>query len=172
MFAVRCTRKLLNRGAPKVLATPVTPTTVLGDWYANIVFARPEQLVVCISSKTLLPVVVTAKDVKHLPERVAEAAATILTSIGVPLEDVASERSEMVEGYLATTADRRVLGSLNDFVFHFERGAASDSGMSIHDRTMRLARMPCSALEDVFPSDATLAAFAAKRALRVSGTAA
>ena len=172
MFAVRCTRKLLDRGAPRPLITPVPPTTVLGDWYANIVFARPERLVVCISERTLLPVIVTAKDVKHLPERVAEAAEQILTAIGVPQADVEAELSEMSAGYLAATADRRILGSLNDFVFHFEHGAGSHSELTIHERTLRLAQMPCGALEYVFPSDATVAAFAANRALKAARSAA
>lgn len=166
MFSVRCTRKLLKRGAPKKLPVPVPATTVLGDWYANIVFTRPEQLVVCISARTLLPVIVTAKDIKHLPDRVAEAAGRVLKSIGVAQEDIDAELSEMSGGCLATTEDRRILGSLNDFVFHFEHGAGSHPELSIHERTLRLAGMPCGALEYVFPSEATVAAFAANRTLR------
>ena len=172
MFAVRCTRKLLNRGAPKSLSAPTPPTTVLGDWYANIVFTRPEQVVVCISERTLLPVIVTAKDIKRLPERLAAAAGMILTSIGASPEDVDAEHSEMRVGCLATTANRRVLGYLNDFVFHFEHGAGSQAELSIHERTLRLARMPCAALEYAYPTEATLAAFATNRALRAAQSAA
>ena len=172
MFAVRCTRKLLNRGAPKSLSAPAPPTTVLGDWYANIVFTRPEQVVVCISERTLLPVIVTAKDIKRLPERLAAAAGVILVSIGASPEDVDAELSEMRVGCLATTASRRVLGYLNDFVFHFEHGAGSQAELSIHERTLRLARMPCAALEYAYPTEATLAAFATNRALRAAQSAA
>ena len=172
MFAVRCTRKLLDRGAPKALAAPVPPTTVLGDWYANIVFTRSEHLVVCVSERTLLPVVVAAKDVKRLPERVAAEAGMILTAIGVPAADVEAEMAEMRVGYLAATADRRILGSLNDFVFHFEHGAGSHPELNIRERTLRLARMPCGKLEYAFPTEATLAAFATNRALKAAKNAA
>jgi len=172
MFAIRCTRKLLDRGAPKPLIAPVPPTTVLGDWYANIVFARPEQLVVCISERTLLPVIVKAKDISHLPQRVAAATAVILREIGVPQQDADAEFAEMKEGYLASTADRHVLGSLNDFVFHFQHGAGSHADLSIFARTLRLARMPCATLEYAYPTEATLAAFAASRALKAAKSAA
>ena len=171
MFAVRCTRKLLERGAPKVLDKPAPPTTVLGDWYANIVVTRAEHLVVCISEKTLLPVVVTAKDVKHLPERLSAAVRTMLAAVGVSEVQIESELLEMRAGYLATTQDRRVLGCLNDFVFHFKHGAGSFPELSNHERALRLARMPCSILEYAFPSEATLAAFSARQAIRAASKA-
>ena len=152
MFAVRCTRKLLDRGALKQLDTPVQATTVLGDWYANIVVTRPEHLVVCISEKTLLPVVVTAKDIKHLPERLSAAAKTMLAAVGISEKEIARELLEMRAGYLATTQDRRVLGCLNDFVLHFKYGAASYPELSNHERALRLAQMPCSKLEYGSPS--------------------
>lgn len=166
MFAVRCTRKLLDRGAPKSLPVAMPPTTVLGDWYANIVFTRPEQMVVCISERTLLPVVVTAKDIKRLPERLAEATGRVLASIGVPSEDIEAELAEMSVGYLAATANRRVLGSLHDFIFHFEHGTGSQVELGVHERTLRMARMPCAALEFAYPSETTLAAFQASRVLK------
>ena len=171
MFAVRCTRKLLDRGAPRLLTKPVPPTTVLGDWYANIVVTRPEHLVVCISERTLLPVIVTAKDVKQLPERLATAVKTMLAAVGVSEEDVAAEGLEMGAGYLATTEDRRVLGCLNDFVVHFKHGAGSDPDLNVQERALRLARMPCSRLGFAFPSEATVAAFATRRAIKAASNA-
>ncbi len=172
MFAIRCTRKLLDRVALKALPAPVPPTTVLGDWYANLVFTRPEQYVVCISERTLLPLVVTARDTKGLPTRIAAAAAEVLRAVGVCEEDVSAETTEMGVAYFAKTADRRVLGSLNDFVFHFEHGTGSDSRMSTLERTLCMARMPCGALEYAYPSEATLAAFAASKLLKAAGSAA
>jgi hypothetical protein len=172
MYAIRCTQKLLDRGAPPPVQSPTAPTTVLGDWYANIIFTRPEQLVICISQKTLLPVVVPAKDIKRLPERVLAAAEAMLTAIGVSSEDVELELDEMQKAVFAKTADRRVLGSLNDFVFHFQHGTGSDKGMTLHERALCLARMPCGALDYAYPTEATLAAFSAGRALKAAMRAA
>jgi hypothetical protein len=172
MYAVRCTRKLLDRAAPKDLVLPAAPTNVLGDWYANIVFARPEQLVMCMSQRTLLPVIVTAKDIKHLPKRIATAVEQMLNAIGVPTDDVAAELSKMQEAVFAKTADRRALGSLNDFVFHLQHGTGSHPDMSLNERALRMARMPCGALGYAYPSEATLAAFVASKALKAAASAA
>lgn len=45
------------------------PTTALGDWYANILFLRPQQLVLCVSERTLLPVVISGKEFESLPRQ-------------------------------------------------------------------------------------------------------
>jgi hypothetical protein len=172
MFAIRCTRKLLNRGAPAVLEAPVAPTTLLGDWYANVVFTRPEQLVVCIAERTLLPVVVTAKDVKGLPGRVAAAAREMLSAVGIGPGHIAAEVEAMECGYLAVTANRRVLGSLNDFMFHFEHEYYAHPGLTLHERALSLAEMPCGAIEYAYPSEATRALFASAQAIRAAQSAA
>ena len=44
MVTLHCTRKLLARAGGSSKAETSLSTTVLGDWYANLVFARPEQL--------------------------------------------------------------------------------------------------------------------------------
>ena len=171
MFALRCTRKLLNRGAPEVLEAPVPPTTLLGDWYANVLFTRPEHLVLCLSERTLLPVVVTAKDVKKLPYRVAEAAAKVLGAIGIDPDHVAEEVRKMEHGYLAVTANRKVLGSLNDFMFHLEHGLHMRPGLTLHERALCLSEMPSAAIEFAFPSEATRALFSATIVMRAAQSA-
>jgi hypothetical protein len=171
MYAIRCTRKLLDRGAPKPLAPEAVATTVLGDWYANIVFERPEQLVVCISERTLLPVIVTAKDFKGLPGRIAAAAEKMLKAIGISDEDIADEIVAMQQSYIAKTIDRRVLGSLNDFVYHVQDGTASWRQDTLHDRAFRLAHLPCAVLQFAYPSEATLAAFIARKAVNAARAA-
>ena len=172
MFAIRCTRKLLRRGAPAILEAPVPPTTVLGDWYANVLFARPEHLVVCISERTLLPVVVTAKDIKHLPSRIASAVRDMLFALGVPASQVEAELREMEFGYLAVTANRKVLGSLNEFMFQFEHAYHHYPNLTLHQRALRLAEMPCGAIEHAFPTEATRALFKAHGIVRKASSAA
>ena len=172
MYAIRCTKKLLDRGAPMPLAPESSPTTLLGDWYANIVIAKPMHVVVCVSERTLLPVLVTAKDIKSLPARLADAAKEMLRSIGVPKEDIDAECIEMNVSYFAKTSSRKILGSLNDFVFHFQHGVGSHSDQNLHERALRMARMPCSVLDFSYPSEATVAAFATSKAIRAAAGAA
>jgi hypothetical protein len=96
LFAIRCTKKLLVRGDLPVAAAPLPATAMLGDWYANILITRPQHLVLCISERTLLPVVVAAKDLKALPKRLTEAVQHMLTRIGVPENLVQAELQEML----------------------------------------------------------------------------
>jgi hypothetical protein len=172
MYSIRCTRKLLDRGAPIRLPPESASTTVLGDWYANIVFERPEQLIVCISERTLLPVIVLAKDFKRLPDRIAAAVETMLKAIRLPDQDIVEEISDMQQNHFAKTTDRRVLGSLNDFVFHVQDGTASRREDTLHERALRLAQMPCSVLQYSYPSESALAAFIANNALKAARGAA
>jgi hypothetical protein len=155
-----------------VLQTPAASTTLLGDWYANILFVRPEHLVLCLSEKTLLPVIVQAKDVKSLPRRVAEATEQVLRAVGIPEAEIEAELAEMQQGYLATTASRKVLGCLNDFMFHFELQYKELSGLTLLEHALRLAEMPSAVLEFAFPNEATSALFATQRALRSAAGAA
>jgi hypothetical protein len=150
----------------------VPPTTVLGDWYANTVFTRPEHVVVCVCERTLLPVIVAAKDVRRLPARVAAAARDMLLAIGIPSTDVAAEFREMEDGYLAVTANRKVLGSLNDFIFHFEHAYHARPDLTLHERALRLAEMPSGALQYAFPTEATRALFASSHVIRGAKSAA
>jgi hypothetical protein len=172
MHAIRCTKKLLDRGATLPLAAERPATTILGDWYANIVVARPMHVVVCISEITLLPVVVTAKNFESLPERLAAAVKEMLRATGVPNEDIEAECIEMRESYFAKTSSRKLIGSLNDFVFHLQHGVGSDTKQTLHERALRMASMPCSALEFAYPREAAVAAFARSKALKAAAGAA
>ena len=56
MVVIRATKKFLDRvGRP--LSEPPPSTTVLGDWYANVLFWRP-QAALFVNQRTLLPVLV------------------------------------------------------------------------------------------------------------------
>jgi hypothetical protein len=52
MMTLRCTRKLLERVGVSAKAETAPPTTVLGDWYAKVVYASPQQLVLCMNEQT------------------------------------------------------------------------------------------------------------------------
>jgi hypothetical protein len=64
MFTLRCTRKLLKRLGTRPSSEAVEPSTVLGDWYANLLHLRPQQLVLAMSERRLLCVVVPARRVE------------------------------------------------------------------------------------------------------------
>ena len=83
MVVVRCTRKLLDRlgqGTP----CEVTSTTTLGDWYATVLFTKPQHVVLLVNAATRLPVVIPARGLSTLPIRFAEGLTAVLTALQIP----------------------------------------------------------------------------------------
>jgi hypothetical protein len=117
MVTLRCTQKLLRRvGVPaKIEASP--PTTVLGDWYATLVHARPHQLVVCMNERTLLVVLVPAREISSLGTRFREAVTAQLRRLGVPPAAIEAEARAMSGLVIGPTASRSLLGCLREAVF-------------------------------------------------------
>ena len=95
MFTLRCTQRLLHRipGAP--LSENAKPTTLLGDWYANLLFPRAQQMVLCISERTLLPLIVPAKDARYLIDRMAQALPEVLSALAIESTMIQRETSAM-----------------------------------------------------------------------------
>ena len=117
MVTLRCTQKLLRRlGAPTKVET-FPPTTVLGDWYATLVHTRPHQLVVCMNERTLLVVLVLARESSSLRTRFREAVTAQLRRLGVPPAAIEAEARAMSELALGPTASRSLLGCLREAVF-------------------------------------------------------
>lgn len=113
MVTLRCTRRLFDRAGDFGKAETTPPTTVLGDWYANLIFARPQQLALCMNERSLLVVVLPARDFKNVAPRFRAQVVSLLTRIGVPAGDVAAEEKAMQEFRFGPTANRKVLGCLN-----------------------------------------------------------
>lgn len=170
MFTLRCPQKLLDRIKASPDPEPVPPDTVLGDWYANLVRAGRTEVVLAVSERTLLPVVVPVKESRTVARRVSEAAEPMLLSIGIPAEAVIVERDAMRDVVIAKTANRRVLGSLNDLAFQLQVGLVHFPDRTLLEHSLWLARTPLKLIEYGAPDRATVAAFAAQQALqRASG---
>ena len=117
MVTLRSTQKLLRRVgvSPKIAIAP--PTTVLGDWYGNLLYSRPQQLVVCINERSLLLVLLPARDLKHIGPRLRASVISLLARIGVGEAALAAEARAMEEFAFGPTANRRVVGCLNEAMF-------------------------------------------------------
>ncbi len=116
MVTLRCTQKLLRRLRVPAKVRTSPPTTVLGDWYATLVHARPQQLVVCMNERTLLVVLVPARESSSLGARFLEAVTAQLRRLGVPPVAVEAETRAMSEFAFGPTASRSLLGCLREAV--------------------------------------------------------
>lgn len=120
MFTLRCTRKLLKRLGARPSSEAITATTVLGDWYANLLYRRPQQLVLAMNERSLLCVLVPAAPGDRLGQRLRDAVAEVLLEIGVPSPLVAAEMQAMEPMAVGATASRAVLGCMHDAVVQLE----------------------------------------------------
>ncbi|MDP2018887.1 hypothetical protein [Hydrogenophaga sp.] len=168
MFTLRCTQKLLQRMGTSGPDSALASTTVLGDWYANILFTRPRQLVLCISERTLLPVVVAAKDVQRLPSRLIESLPEVLCQLGVDGAAIAQEQAEMREIQINRSASKQVLGSLNQLMFQLESQIHWHPDLTLIEHALRLAETPMKGIEYSSPAQATSAMFHAASTLRAA----
>lgn len=127
---------------------PPTPTTRLGNWYATLLFARPQHLVLAFSEKTLLPVLVPARDLSSIGSRMQAAAGEMLGWLGVADSAIEAELRAMGELHVAKTADRRLIGTMNEMVY-----LLGYSSGSLFEMARELAGVPFSVVP--FPEDAT-----------------
>ena len=119
MISLRCTQKLLARLEQPGRKDLPEPTSVLGDWYANLVRSRPEQLVFCMNERSLLLVIIPAKESKTLVHRFRDNVLHLLEAIGVPHQNIEAEARSMSEIKVGVTANRRIVGCLNEAIFHY-----------------------------------------------------
>ena len=108
MFTLRCTRALLKRIREKPNPSPPPPTTKLGNWYANILYTRPKQLILCVSERTLLPLLIEAAGISPIDARIREALTQMLQSLGVSDDKIEAELLAMADMAVSTTASRTI----------------------------------------------------------------
>ena len=161
MFTVRCTQKLLRR--VESTDAPTAPTTVLGNWYANVLYSRPHQLVLCVSERSLLPVVLHAKEAHTLAPRLALAVGQVLQRLGVASALIEREQNEMHAFAYSQTQNRRVLGQLNDLMFQLSWYLRDRPEVSFLAHSLHLAQTPCGAING-FPDKLTVELFQAAAA--------
>jgi uncharacterized protein DUF6933 len=153
MVTIRCTQKLLRRLHPT--EETHASTTVLGDWYANIAFSRPQQLVLCVSERTLLPIVLPAKGLETLVPRLSMSVGEVLTRLGVNRGLIQREQDEMRSFTYGRTQNRRVLGSLNDFMFLLAHYLEARPDATLIEHSLQLAQAPCTPIGHRSPDRVT-----------------
>jgi Domain of unknown function (DUF6933) len=111
---VRPTAKL-RRLLPLSVSDEPESDTALGDWYVNRLVVDRRPLLLCVSSRSLLAVLVPARDVRRLPNRLGEIVSQRLARLGVARPLVDAELEAMQVAHVAKTADRSVVGVMVDF---------------------------------------------------------
>lgn len=149
MFYLHCTKKLLDRIRPDI-SQPGQSDTALGSWYATVVFWKP-QVALLVSERTLLPVLVPLAPAGTLARRIPAQLALVLKEHEVSPEFIAQEVWRMDRVQYAKTANRRVVGILNEFVRQAEFWLAAYGYQKGDDDDLlaisaKLAETPCGPL--------------------------
>ncbi|MFV8624993.1 DUF6933 domain-containing protein [Ralstonia nicotianae] len=146
MFRLHCTRKLLIRLNQKpVDTTGDAASSALGSWYATALFWRL-QVALFVNERTLLPVLIPLAPAATLTTRFPAALAAVLRSHGWSGAQVEAEMQHMRECEIAKTANRSVVGMLNEFTFLAQVWRDQHGALDLHDLSMRLADVPCGPL--------------------------
>jgi hypothetical protein len=156
VLTLHCTRKLLKHLHAVVRADSLHPTTCLGDWYANLLFTERLRLIICVSERSLLPVFVVAEDPASLVPRFQAAVQSVLQCIGVPPESLNHEAREMAKVMTDATANRSVLGSLNDLAFLARTVIDEQPEIDLTMLAIEVAETPCAPLKYESPRSVSL----------------
>ena len=116
MFSLHATKKLLDRVKAPVMPPVSEPTTALGNWYGTVLFWKP-QVALLVNEQTLYPVMMPLAPATTLMARFPDALRQSLEVGGVPAGFIEAEIAGMVDGRYAKTANRSVIGIMNEFSF-------------------------------------------------------
>jgi hypothetical protein len=145
MVFIHATKKLLDRTKQPAQTATDPPTTALGNWYATALLWKP-QLALLVNEHTLLPVLMPLTPATSLAARFPSHLAIVLAAHGVDRAFIATELAQMTEVRYAKTANRSVVGVMNQFAFQAEVYRDYLETGDLLMLSLRLAETPCSPL--------------------------
>jgi hypothetical protein len=146
MLVVHGTKRFRDRvgaGNGDVVGDEVS---ALSRWYATVLAWRPKQSGLFVHDTTLLPVLMPLAPAATVLTRFPARLAEILALHGIPRSTVERETAALTPQSLTTTANRSLVGILNEFT-HLATAWRNPAGHDdLDDLSLRLARVPCSPL--------------------------
>jgi hypothetical protein len=144
MVILRPTRKLQALVPPA--AEPTAPSdTALGDWYLNRLVVDRQPLLLLVSSRSLLSILIPARDARTLPARLPDVVRGRLRRFGVSAPLIEAEARAMTPVTVAKTIDRSVLGVMVNFAkdipYYLEIDGWDEN--TLPDVEAKLAETPC-----------------------------
>jgi uncharacterized protein DUF6933 len=144
MITFRCTKRAAERFRLHLDDTPPTSTGILGDWYANLLNVGSQRFVLCVSERTLLPVILPARK-ELFPGRFGEFLRPVLEYLDIPAGLIEAELAAAEGVAFGPTRSRQVLGVMNDFAF-MAHDVLGERGSTPQEATLFLAQTPSKPL--------------------------
>jgi len=127
VLIVRATKKLAERLGGFTPASADVDQPRLGEWYATVMFWRP-QVALFVSATTLLPVFVPLAPATTVVPRLPAELAVVLLRHGASDAFIDAETSKMSESLCLPTASRSMVGVVNEYVRLAEHSNARRRG--------------------------------------------
>lgn len=156
MVTLRCTRKLQKKLRACEVPEIGPSTTVLGDWYGDLLFTRHARLLVFVSEQSRLAVLLHARDFPSLEERFRAAVVGLLRHLGVSEEAIRREEVAMAEIVYAPTRNRSLIGTLNDYFRALPLMIEDRPTMTLTQYALSLSKRLCGPMNYDRPRDVTL----------------
>jgi hypothetical protein len=157
LVALRCTQRLLRRLHVSVAAaSPGEAGNALGHWYANVVTLNRIPFVLAVSERSLLSVVLPGAPFTSLVARFPQALAQLLRALAIPESQVKAEVASMSPLVTAATANRQILGCLNQFAFELSAHFSDEPHKTLLERELWLSDSISSAIRYSVPRDLTI----------------
>jgi hypothetical protein len=145
VLVIRATKKLLRLMGPSIAPDNDRGTTLLGPWYATVLFWRP-RVALLVNEATLLPALLPLAPASTLTGRIAEQVTTVLTAHRAPAAIIDQEWRHMQTCQLGATTNRSVVGVMNEFARLARIYHDADPAMTLVELAVRLAATPCGPL--------------------------
>ncbi len=128
-------------------------TTALGDWYATVIYKGRQPLILAVSDRSLLSLLMPARELDQLPGHLTRTLIEKLQRMGVPETTIRQEVSKMDPVVYAKTANRSVLGSMNDFTDMVKFTHHIRTDWDLLDWMDYLDNVPCKPIGYKYPSE-------------------
>ena len=152
VVTLRLTKKLLRLVDTPVLATEPS-TTILGDWTGSLFYVGHARYVLLVSERARLPVLMPGRDLKNLARHFPGALAEVLLALGIPAPTVEREVEACENALIATTNNRSLLGTINDFAFLVSHQLREHPDADLTQAGLWLSRTPVGPLSHERPRD-------------------
>jgi len=163
LVALRCTQRLLRRLRTEFAAEVPEAGNALGHWYANVLTFNRTAYVIALSERSLLSVVLPGAPFSTLAARFPAALSQLLHALGVSESQVTTEVAATSPLVIAATANRRVLGCLNQFAFELSIHFSDEPHTGLLERELWLSENISSAIRYSVPREVALELLATRR---------
>jgi hypothetical protein len=137
----------------------VVPAEPLAEWYADLVRVGAKKIIVFTHASTLFTVIaldVHRQEIRSLAELLLSQLQTVLTHLEYPKNDLETIARLGADITYASTADRRILGSMNELIrslkFYVEDKGGIENSNAI-DLSMWLSEILLGAIDYEKPID-------------------